>query len=245
MTRHHDVATARTSGLAAKAAATIADQQVRNRGTIGGTLAHGDPASDLPAVAAGARGLGRRSAASRRRARDRRRRPVPGLPHDLARPRARSSPRSASRRSTAGARATQKFNRRVEDWAMVAVCAAVRKARRRLVRGRADRPDQHGRRRRCGRRRPRRRCAASGARRAARSRAAAEQAAEGTDPPADLNATDGLQAPPRRACCAGARWRRRSPRRERPDPSRTSSEALAGEGYLADRAPGHRRVPRR
>ena len=28
----------------------IADQQVRNRGTIGGSLAHGDPASDLPAV---------------------------------------------------------------------------------------------------------------------------------------------------------------------------------------------------
>ena len=40
----------RSSGLAAKAAATIADQQVRNRGTIGGSLAHGDPASDLPAV---------------------------------------------------------------------------------------------------------------------------------------------------------------------------------------------------
>ena len=37
-------------GLAATAAATIADQQVRNRGTIGGSLAHGDPASDLPAV---------------------------------------------------------------------------------------------------------------------------------------------------------------------------------------------------
>ena len=29
---------------------TIADPQVRNRGTIGGSLAHGDPASDLPAV---------------------------------------------------------------------------------------------------------------------------------------------------------------------------------------------------
>src|SRR5581483_1249464 len=31
-------------------AGTIADPQVRNRGTIGGSLAHGDPASDLPAV---------------------------------------------------------------------------------------------------------------------------------------------------------------------------------------------------
>ena len=31
-------------------AGTIADPQVRNRGTIGGSLAHGDPASDLPAA---------------------------------------------------------------------------------------------------------------------------------------------------------------------------------------------------
>ena len=28
----------------------IGDPQVRHRGTIGGSLAHGDPASDLPAV---------------------------------------------------------------------------------------------------------------------------------------------------------------------------------------------------
>ena len=40
----------RTSGLASQAAGTIADQQVRNRGTIGGSLAHGDPASDMPAI---------------------------------------------------------------------------------------------------------------------------------------------------------------------------------------------------
>jgi aerobic carbon-monoxide dehydrogenase medium subunit len=32
-------------------AGQIGDPQVRHRGTIGGTLAHGDPASDLPAVA--------------------------------------------------------------------------------------------------------------------------------------------------------------------------------------------------
>jgi carbon-monoxide dehydrogenase medium subunit len=32
-------------------AATVGDLQVRNRGTVGGGLAHGDPASDLPAVA--------------------------------------------------------------------------------------------------------------------------------------------------------------------------------------------------
>ncbi|MFQ5528179.1 MAG: FAD binding domain-containing protein [Thermoanaerobaculia bacterium] len=34
----------------AEAASQIADPQVRNRGTIGGNIAHADPASDLPAV---------------------------------------------------------------------------------------------------------------------------------------------------------------------------------------------------
>lgn len=34
--------------LLADAASVIADQQVRNRGTIGGTLAHADPNADLP-----------------------------------------------------------------------------------------------------------------------------------------------------------------------------------------------------
>ena len=36
--------------LLARAAALIGDPQVRHRGTLGGSLAHGDPASDLPAV---------------------------------------------------------------------------------------------------------------------------------------------------------------------------------------------------
>jgi aerobic carbon-monoxide dehydrogenase medium subunit len=37
--------------LLAKAAASVGDRQVRHRGTIGGSLAHADPAGDLPAVA--------------------------------------------------------------------------------------------------------------------------------------------------------------------------------------------------
>ena len=49
LVRHHEVATG-GYGLPSAAAATIADQQVRNMGTIGGTIAHGDPASDLPAI---------------------------------------------------------------------------------------------------------------------------------------------------------------------------------------------------
>lgn len=36
--------------IVAEAASEIGDQQVRNRGTIGGSLAHADPGADLPAV---------------------------------------------------------------------------------------------------------------------------------------------------------------------------------------------------
>ena len=81
----------------------------------------------------------------------------------------------------------QKFNRRSEDWAMVAVCAVVKRVGRHL-RGRARRADQHGARCRCARPRSRTPCAARSSP-PRPSRAAAEQAAEGTSPPADLNAS--------------------------------------------------------
>ena len=45
----------RRSGSRATALADIGDIQVRNRGTVGGAIAHADPASDLPALAARAR----------------------------------------------------------------------------------------------------------------------------------------------------------------------------------------------
>jgi carbon-monoxide dehydrogenase medium subunit len=54
MTRHMDVETsdllAQHVPLLAHAAGHVGDPQVRHRGTIGGSIAHGDPASDLPAV---------------------------------------------------------------------------------------------------------------------------------------------------------------------------------------------------
>lgn len=54
LTRHHDVATSDLlrdrCGITAFAAAEIGDPQVRHRGTIGGSVAHGDPASDMPGV---------------------------------------------------------------------------------------------------------------------------------------------------------------------------------------------------
>jgi len=53
-TTHHDVATSavlrRVCPVVAEAAAEIGDPQVRNRGTLGGSLAHADPAADYPAV---------------------------------------------------------------------------------------------------------------------------------------------------------------------------------------------------
>jgi aerobic carbon-monoxide dehydrogenase medium subunit len=53
-TVHHDVATSRllldTCPMLAEAAASIGDPQVRNRGTLGGSLAHADPAADYPAA---------------------------------------------------------------------------------------------------------------------------------------------------------------------------------------------------
>jgi carbon-monoxide dehydrogenase medium subunit len=46
----HDPLVAEHCGILAQAAATVADPAVRHRGTLGGSLAHGDPAGDLPAV---------------------------------------------------------------------------------------------------------------------------------------------------------------------------------------------------
>ncbi|HEU0170220.1 MAG TPA: xanthine dehydrogenase family protein subunit M [Acidimicrobiales bacterium] len=60
LTRHHDVASSdlvrEQVPLLAEVAGQIGDPQVRHRGTIGGSIAHGDPASDLPAVLLALRG---------------------------------------------------------------------------------------------------------------------------------------------------------------------------------------------
>jgi len=53
MTTHAEVAASdlvkEHAGLLAKASETVADPQVRHRGTLGGALVHADPAGDLPA----------------------------------------------------------------------------------------------------------------------------------------------------------------------------------------------------
>jgi carbon-monoxide dehydrogenase medium subunit len=54
LTRHRDLETSELLmnhvPILAHVAGLVGDPQVRHRGTIGGSLAHGDPASDLPAV---------------------------------------------------------------------------------------------------------------------------------------------------------------------------------------------------
>ena len=54
LSRHRDLETdallASECGVLRVVAAEVGDNQVRHRGTIGGSAAHGDPASDLPAV---------------------------------------------------------------------------------------------------------------------------------------------------------------------------------------------------
>ena len=53
-TVHHDVATSallrQACPMLSEAAAAIGDPQVRNRGTLGGSLAHADPSADYPAA---------------------------------------------------------------------------------------------------------------------------------------------------------------------------------------------------
>jgi aerobic carbon-monoxide dehydrogenase medium subunit len=184
MTRHTDVATG-GFGLASAAAATIADQQVRNMGTIGGTLAHGDPASDMPAVLLATEGSvlvrggsGEREIAAADLFED-------YLTTSIAPDEIITEVRVPLLEGYGYG--YEKFNRRQEDWAMVAVCALVRKG--------ADGTCEDVR---IGLTHmgstPLRATAAENALRgqslsAESIAAAAELAAEGTEPPADLNAS--------------------------------------------------------
>ena len=183
MTRHHDVASDPDLGLAATAASTIADQQVRNRGTLGGSIAHGDPASDMPAVALAAEAtMTVRSASGEREV------AASDFFVDYLTTAVGDGEILTSLRLPAldgYGHAYRKFNRRREDWAMVAVCALVKRA------GDGSCEDV-----RIGLTHmasvPLRATAAEAALRgqpldAERIAAAAEQAAEGTDPPGDHN----------------------------------------------------------
>jgi carbon-monoxide dehydrogenase medium subunit len=185
MTRHADLQDTPELGVVARAASLIADQQVRNRGTIGGSLAHGDPASDLPAVlltlegSVTARGPnGERSIAAAELFQD-------YLTTALAHDEVITEVRLPSLDGYGFG--YQKFTRRAEDWAMVGVCALVSRAADGTCHDVRIGLTHMGS-------TPLRATAAENALRGGALdgnsiAAAAEQAAEGTDPPGDLNAT--------------------------------------------------------
>ncbi len=180
LTRHRDL---ETSPLLAEqcdairaVAGEVGDNQVRHRGTIGGSIAHGDPASDLPAVllALDATFIARGSAGDRAiAAADF----FEGFLETALRPDELLAeirvPKLAAARSS-----YQKFNRRAQDWAIVGA-VAVRPdsaaARVALV-NMGTTPVRAG---------AVERALTDGATIAD----AAQHAADGTDPPSDLNAT--------------------------------------------------------
>jgi carbon-monoxide dehydrogenase medium subunit len=185
MTRHADLQDTAELGVVARAAGLIADQQVRNRGTIGGSLAHGDPASDLPSVL-----LALEGSVTARGPNGERSIPAAELFQGYLTTALAPDEMITEVRLPALDRygfGYQKFTRRAEDWAMVGVCALVSRA----ADGSCDDVriglTQMGA-------TPLRATAAENALRGGRLddssiAAAAEQAAEGTDPPGDLNAT--------------------------------------------------------
>jgi aerobic carbon-monoxide dehydrogenase medium subunit len=183
MTRHADLQGNADLGPVGQATALIADQQVRNRGTIGGSLAHGDPASDLPTVLLACEGAltvtgqgGTREVAAADMFQDYLTTAV-GEGEIVTEVRVPSFDGWGS--------SYLKFTRRAEDWAMVAVCAMVKKAGDGSVEDVRIALTNMGS-------TPLRAGASEDALRGKgldAIAAAAEQAAEGTDPPGDLNAT--------------------------------------------------------
>jgi carbon-monoxide dehydrogenase medium subunit len=126
MTRHAELQDRHDDlGVIAHAAAGIADQQVRNRGTIGGSLAHGDSASDLPTILLTLEGTvtamgpdGAREIAAADLFQD-------YLTTSLDPLEVITEVRMPA--MDGWGHGYQKFTRRAEDWAMVGVAAVVRK----------------------------------------------------------------------------------------------------------------------
>jgi carbon-monoxide dehydrogenase medium subunit len=125
LTRHHDLARsdllARELPLMAAAAGQIGDPQIRHRGTIGGSIAHGDPASDLAGVVLALDGTlvlqgpdGRRRVAGRQF--------FTGFMETVMAPNELLVEIRVPR-PTATGWSFQKFNRRAHDWAIVGVAA--------------------------------------------------------------------------------------------------------------------------
>jgi carbon-monoxide dehydrogenase medium subunit len=176
LTRHCDLegaglARAETP-LLAHVAAGVGDPQVRHRGTIGGSLAHGDPASDLPAacLALGASFVARGPAGERTIVADEF---FTGFLQTALAPDEMLTEIRVPKQGGA-TWGWQKFTRRAQDWAIVGV-AAVRNGTARIA---LVNMDDH----------PVRARGVEDALSAGASvEDAARRAAEGVSPPTDLN----------------------------------------------------------
>jgi carbon-monoxide dehydrogenase medium subunit len=123
-TRHADLQERDDMGLIATAAKQIADQQVRNRGTIGGSLANGDAAADLPGVLLALEGSVVVRGADGERVIEAADLFQGYLTTAVAPGEVLTEVRIPA--LTDYGYGYEKFNRRSEDWAMVGVCALVK-----------------------------------------------------------------------------------------------------------------------
>jgi aerobic carbon-monoxide dehydrogenase medium subunit len=131
MTRHSDVETdpilQEHCGLLSYTASLVGDPQVRHRGTIGGSISHGDAASDLPSALLALEGTfvvkgssGERTVAAGDFFQD-------YLQTDLAPDEVLTEIRVPKLGSNTGW-SYKKFNRRAQDWAVVGAAAVVEKS---------------------------------------------------------------------------------------------------------------------
>jgi carbon-monoxide dehydrogenase medium subunit len=181
LTRHHDLEASELLReqvpLLAHVAGQIGDPAVRHRGTIGGSIAHGDPASDLPAALLALRAIlvARGPGGEREIAADdfftSFLETALGPDEVLTEIRVPAEPGAGW--------AFEKFNRRAQDWAIVGVAAVLADGDRGPGVGLVNMGSV-----------PLRAAGVEEALRAGSSVAdAAARAAEGTEPPADLNAS--------------------------------------------------------
>ncbi len=178
LTRHADLARdevcRRQVPLLAHIAGQVGDPQVRHRGTIGGSLSHGDPASDLPAacLALGAsfvvRGSGRERTIE---ASDF----FTGFLETALQPSEVLVEIRVPKAPGAGW-SFQKFNRRAQDWAIVGVAAVKNGGTRIALVNMASTP-------------VRARAAEAVADSGSPASEVASHAADGLEPPSDLNAS--------------------------------------------------------
>src|SRR6202167_871950 len=178
LARHHDLETStllkEQVPLLPYTAHQVGDPQVRHRGTLGGTLAHADPASDLPAAVLALGGTlvaqgphGRREIAASDFFR--------GFLETALAPDAMLVEIRVPKVPDAGW-SFQKFNRRAQDWAIVGVAAVLNGHAGIALVNMGSTPLR-----------------AAGVEEAVRRGASAADAAadadQGTDPPSDINAS--------------------------------------------------------